>query len=174
MNNLILMILMPCIAFLNAEYNYKFVETPMTMSNARKNCQKWGGELVTIQDAAQNAFIYREIKKRKFDKAWIGLNDIKKEGKFEWVDTMTCATYINWGENEPNNHNGDNEDCTEIRVSWSGKWNDLACTYKRPSVCYKTDGIELKDLVDDEPERNEFNDADDESDPEINDIMRAF
>ena len=73
---------------------------------------------------------------------WIGLNDIAQENTFISSDGAT-SFYVNWLAGEPNNYN--NEDCVHQRSN--GKWNDLKCSDKRPSVCkipFHTDMVEFE------------------------------
>jgi hypothetical protein len=49
-----------------------------------------------------------------------------------WVNGASLG-FTNWNTNEPNN-SGD-EDCVELRVSNSGRWNDKRCSEPRHSVC---------------------------------------
>ena len=50
---------------------------------------------------------------------WIGLS--KRESGFGWTDGSALA-YINWAAGEPNNWEGNNEDCVEMFSN--GYWND--------------------------------------------------
>ena len=52
-----------------------------TWKEANAKCKKAGGHLVTITSAAEQKFVYRQIKKHKGDVFWLGL---KKSGD-EWV-----------------------------------------------------------------------------------------
>ncbi|XP_065651893.1 von Willebrand factor D and EGF domain-containing protein isoform X3 [Hydra vulgaris] len=89
-------------------------------SNALLSCQRYGGNLLSIEDQAENTFIKNQLKSR-YRSYWIGLNDIKIEGTFVWSDGSS-PKISNWKANEPNSL-GD-EDCVEIN---SDGWNDLPC-----------------------------------------------
>src|SRR5262245_50285327 len=62
-----------------------------------------GGHLVTINDAAENDFIYAAFS--DFDGAqrglWIGLTDQEIEGDFAWA-SGEALNYTDWGLSEPN------------------------------------------------------------------------
>jgi hypothetical protein len=82
-----------------------------------------GGHLVTINDAAESAWIRCNVATAdglNADDAWIGLNDIAEEGNYVWVSGET-STFINWGAGEPNDAGGI-EDVAQFRTD--GRWND--------------------------------------------------
>jgi Ca2+-binding RTX toxin-like protein len=81
-----------------------------------------GGNLVTINDAAENQWLINTF--GTAESFWIGLNDVNNEGVFEWVSGEP-VTYTNWAAGEPNNI-GD-EDYGELNPSFApGQWNDRA------------------------------------------------
>lgn len=89
-----------------------------------------GGHLVTINDAAENAWVLSTFGNFNGIKSplWIGLNDEASEGTFVWT-SGEAVTYLNWNGGEPNNGMGFfNEDHTAIlglSLSPSDKWNDV-------------------------------------------------
>ena len=66
---------------------------------------------------------------------WIGLNDLRAEGNFQWSDGSSFV-YKNYSNNEPNDIHGQ-EDCIEINW-WSNGWNDLNCGRTLCYVCKQT------------------------------------
>ena len=69
--------------------------------------------LSTTKNLSHTIYIYRHIKE-----AWIGYNDIKKEGKWEWCNpSQKNNKYKNWKKGEPNN--AGNEDCAAVV---KGEW----------------------------------------------------
>jgi hypothetical protein len=68
-----------------------------------------GGELVTVNDAAENAFVRFNV--AQFDGAirhtWLGLSDQGSEGSFAWNDEDPSA-YRAWISGEPNGWIGEN------------------------------------------------------------------
>ena len=101
-----------CFAALKADGNW---------AQARKNCQKWGGELAGLRNADDNA-LGRKVADAACGKAsaWIGLNDRAQEGKFVWANGLGSA-FGNWNGGEPNDYG--NEDAVEMVPD--GGWNDL-------------------------------------------------
>jgi hypothetical protein len=60
------------------------------------------------------------------DLYWIGLTDLKEEGKFVWTISGSTPKYNNWESGEPNG--GWMEDCVNLNhASQSRTWNDLSC-----------------------------------------------
>lgn len=74
-----------------------------------------GGNLVSIQDSAENAWVADTFG----GGIWIGLTDEVQEGSFQWLDGSPL-NYTNWNAGEPNNSG--NEDYAVLLAG--GKWND--------------------------------------------------
>lgn len=109
---------------------YRLIATGRSWKNSRKFCQEAGGNLATIRNEDENAFVTKIVKAtpRHY---WIGLNDIEKEGRWRWLDDPTQVTFTNWRKGEPNNYG--NEDCVFITRMYD--WQDLYCWPKFPSIC---------------------------------------
>lgn len=94
-----------------------------------------GGYLATIDGQAEQDFVASLASSSlgSGSSAWIGLNDRRIEGNFEWVEGSP-VNYSNWNPGEPNNL-GD-EDCTELYVGGGagGKWNDAPCSYSKAAI----------------------------------------
>ena len=67
---------------------------------------------------------------------WIGINDMRREGKWVAYDGSKL-TYTNWEIDEPNNQQ--NEDCGML-AKHSGRWHDFSCGKKEPFICQKKAG----------------------------------
>lgn len=93
-----------------------------------------GGALATIQDAAENAWVFNTFRNiaashgtANQGNLWIGYSDTAVEGSFQWASGES-ASYTNWAPFEPSNGSG-SEDWTMIMgVSFSNlvasRWND--------------------------------------------------
>ncbi len=84
-----------------------------------------GGNLVTINDKAENDWVYNtfSIYGGEIRSLWIGLNDVAVENTFDWVSGES-PVFTNWAPAEPNNHFG-NEDYVHFYTSLYGNsWND--------------------------------------------------
>jgi len=111
---------------------YVIVEGP-TWEEAEANAQILGGHLVTINDQAENDWIFETLLKNKIDDwgAWIGATDKISEGV--WKDHSGInLSYTNFFSPEPNNlawYDSEGEDyaamLTEATVN-GGKWADIA------------------------------------------------
>ena len=96
-------------------------------------------DLVSIGNYHEQAFIASETRKHGREHFWIGLNDKRIEGKFEWSDGSP-TTYTDWNWREPNNWRG-NEDCAELS-GHRNKWNDMACGRPFSFICERARGKE--------------------------------
>lgn len=110
---------------------YEFVSTTKSWTNALADASSstfmgMTGHLVTITDAAENAFV---LSVTNGARAWIGATDLdafSSEGNFVWAagpEAGTPLAYSNWIPGEPNNLGNIGEDFVEMRSN--GQWNDL-------------------------------------------------
>ncbi|XP_038569782.1 CD209 antigen-like protein C [Micropterus salmoides] len=99
---------------------------------SRNDCLQRGAHLVIINSKEEQQFT------RQFQKhVWIGLTDRETEGVWKWVDgTLLTTSY--WGINEPNSHEGTDEDCAEIKFfDEENSWNDKPCEIQNIWICEK-------------------------------------
>ena len=120
----------------NGHY-YQRIDTKMTWTDAKSYCEKLGGHLATITSASEDSFVYNNLVKyiiKDFGHIWIGGDDIKKEGIWEWI-TGEKWNYQNWDENQPDNDQG-HQDCLAYWYN-SDKWDDDWCEYPNgfPFIC---------------------------------------
>ncbi|XP_071848194.1 C-type lectin lectoxin-Phi1-like [Apostichopus japonicus] len=120
---------------------YKFIENPLTWDKAKDFCHDNSeynyGHLASVHDTLENDFITYVVMKGQKKRAWIGLNDQKTEGEFEW-DAHNREVFLPeqtfWKRGEPNNFM-DNENCVEINRGGLGRWNDCKCRKSLPFIC---------------------------------------
>lgn len=133
----------------NGHHYYLLTENTWTAS--RDEALTLGGYLVTINNAAENTFVYNTFS--QFGGVsrglWIGLNDKTSEGNFVW--TGPPSTYLNWGGNEPINQGGTTD---HVHIFWPGDgrqpgWNDQ-------NDVSKVGSIPLNGVVEVEEYRNQI------------------
>ncbi len=100
-----------------------YLLSPNTWTNAEAEAAAMGGHLVTINDDAENSWVWQTFAPYG-GPLWIGLSDAAQEGVFVWASGET-ATYFNWWcrspvDCEPSN-NGGNEHYVELN---NYVWND--------------------------------------------------
>jgi hypothetical protein len=86
--------------------------------------QGLGGDLVTINDAAENQWVWETFVQGTDRFLCIGFTDEASEGNFVWTSGQTPG-YTNWGFGEPNNQ-GD-EDYTHFNLD-QPDWNDVTAS----------------------------------------------
>ncbi|KAG7499177.1 macrophage mannose receptor 1-like [Solea senegalensis] len=117
------------------DYCYLFNYLSMrTWAEARADCVNQGGELASITDPYEQAFIQGVIQSSPTGiTLWTGGHDSITEGGWEWTDGSPFR-YIRWGAGNPDDYFG--EDCLSIYIN-DGYWNDDDCEYKRGYICKK-------------------------------------
>lgn len=112
-----------------------------TWLNARGFAQALGGQLVTINSAAENAFV-QSIAAADSNSVgcYIGLNDSAVEGTFTWSSGQ-FSPYSNWAPGEPNNFGG-GEDHAVIMPA-TGIWNDAPGVLILPAIVEFTGPIRV-------------------------------
>ena len=89
-----------------------------TWTEAQAEAQSYGGNLVTINDAAEEAWLKSTF--GNSERFWLGMNDVETEGEMQWI-SGEAVTYTNWASGEPNNW-GDGEDYGV--TNYGSQWND--------------------------------------------------
>nr|XP_014350047.1 PREDICTED: CD209 antigen-like protein C [Latimeria chalumnae] len=108
---------------------YRFSTNREDWNTANQTCSNENAHLVIINSESELNFLKQQINKTRY---WIGLNDIKNESDWRWVDgTEHTPTPKYWMEGEPNDKDG--EDCAHFMES--GYWNDLACNLQHRFIC---------------------------------------
>ncbi|XP_014840517.1 PREDICTED: low affinity immunoglobulin epsilon Fc receptor-like [Poecilia mexicana] len=131
--------------------------------NARIDCLKYKGDLAVVHNAEDQAFLTNltfQFKKANpditFHSAWIGLQDLVKEGVHFWVNGERIKwDVIYWRTGEPNNAiatwdtDQAGQDCVSIvppdavgPEGWMNSWDDITCVGKRHYIC-ETDALIL-------------------------------
>ncbi|KAM8828848.1 secretory phospholipase A2 receptor isoform 3-T3 [Spinachia spinachia] len=115
------------------DYCYQFNHLSMRpWAEARADCVNQGGDLVSITDPFEQAFVQGVIQSTPTGiSLWMGGHDSITEGGWEWTDGSPFR-YIRWNAGNPDNYNGEN--CLSILIN-NGYWNDDNCQQKRGYIC---------------------------------------
>ncbi|MEM6448676.1 MAG: LamG-like jellyroll fold domain-containing protein, partial [Cyanobacteria bacterium P01_D01_bin.105] len=103
----------------NGSY-YLLSSNDLTWEEAQAQAESIGGNLVTINDAAEEAWLHTTFSAS--GELWIGLTDKSVEGQFEWA-SGEAVTYTNWSPNEPND-SGAGEDYAIFNRAGTQQWDD--------------------------------------------------
>ncbi|XP_054452124.1 macrophage mannose receptor 1-like [Anoplopoma fimbria] len=105
-----------------------------TWSDAQRECRNEGGDLVSISNVEDQSFVISQLGYISMDELWIGLNDRKTEGLFDWIDHSTVR-FTSWEYGKPA-ASSDIKDCVVI-MGENGNWADRVCEEKHGSICMK-------------------------------------
>uniref|UniRef100_A0A671TZD6 Mannose receptor, C type 1b n=1 Tax=Sparus aurata TaxID=8175 RepID=A0A671TZD6_SPAAU len=113
---------------------FQLQRTLQTWSNAQKECRKEGGDLVSVRNVEDHSFVISQLGYASTDELWIGLNDIRTEGLFDWSD-HSPVTFTSWEFGKPSVSTGA-EDCVII-AGEKGNWGDRSCDEQHGFICMK-------------------------------------
>lgn len=99
---------------------YVLTSTAQTWEEAQAEAESLGGNLVTINAAAEEAWLKQNF--GDIEGFWIGINDAETEGEFVWASSETVG-YTNWAPGEPNDFFG-GQDYGWMNFSTSKQWDD--------------------------------------------------
>ncbi|XP_041804377.1 macrophage mannose receptor 1-like [Chelmon rostratus] len=108
--------------------------TQKTWSDAQRECRNGGGDLVTIRNVEDQSFVISQLGYASTDQLWIGLNDRKTEGLFDWIDHSTVS-FTSWEFGKPATST-EIKDCVLIKGE-NGNWADHVCEEKHGYICMK-------------------------------------
>ncbi|XP_023191646.1 macrophage mannose receptor 1-like [Xiphophorus maculatus] len=118
---------------------FRLYQNAQSWSGAQTACRKDGGDLASIRNMEDNSFVTSELGYASTDELWIGLNDIKTEGLFDWTD-HTTVTFTSWEFGKPQGATNQN-DCVLIRGE-NGNWADRDCKENHGFICMKASASE--------------------------------
>ncbi|XP_060720788.1 C-type lectin domain family 4 member E-like [Tachysurus vachellii] len=111
----------------------------------RDYCVEKGGHMVIITSQTEQDFLFS----KKIKKHWIGLNDLKTEGQWMWVNNqplnetgVTLWFSSPGGANEPDNWtkmDPSGENCAALGDANGNihKWFDASCSTMKKCICEK-------------------------------------
>ena len=112
-------------------FHYFLSEGSASWRTAAAACHLLDMNLARIDSRKERDWVHQTFGKSK---AWIGLNDISREGDFKNEDGCR-RRYVAWATDQPDNSG--NEDC--VQLSSKRGWNDNRCSQKFRFLCKKSD-----------------------------------
>ncbi|XP_077464838.1 snaclec alboaggregin-A subunit beta'-like [Stigmatopora argus] len=107
---------------------YKYQEDGRQFADAESVCNILGGNMVSIHNPLENAFVLELIRAAgNDDETWIGLSNAIESETYLWTDGSD-----NDYENFDNTGNGP---CVEMDDD--GSWDDIQCSTIHPYVCIR-------------------------------------
>ncbi|XP_077862270.1 macrophage mannose receptor 1-like [Saccoglossus kowalevskii] len=111
-------------------------ESPQSWDSAQSRCQQSGGNLVTVNDNVEQAFLTSQLTSIvNGDMYWIGLSDTNEPGTYEWVDGQPVQ-YSNWDNEQPDPTTGDCVAMASGKIG-AGLWSGIPCGESHAYVCEK-------------------------------------
>ena len=110
---------------------FKTAYKSITWEEARLNCKKLGGHLVTITDSSEQEIVSELIGRQAY---WIGAIGGGEHSSFQWITDETFD-YTNWADGEPNNV-ATKENA--VMLYPDGSWNDIE--KDKTEIAYKNAG----------------------------------
>lgn len=101
------------------QHKYLFVQKELNWRQAKDYCAARGGYLATIQDRAEDDFVYQLTSGNTF----LGASDTEEEGTWVWVSGEPWG-FTNWDVGEPNNNEGDEDYLSYHYDVNTSHWND--------------------------------------------------
>ncbi|POI24893.1 hypothetical protein CIB84_011356, partial [Bambusicola thoracicus] len=111
---------------------YYIVKEEKNYREALMHCRDRGGTLAMPKDELTNTLLADYISSSGLFRAFIGINDMEKEGQFVYADSSPLQNYSNWKDGEPHDSTG-HEDCVEMLST--GEWNDSECQVTIYFIC---------------------------------------
>ncbi|XP_025028431.1 C-type lectin BpLec-like [Python bivittatus] len=117
---------------------YAYFDNKLTWQEAETECQSYGrgAHLASILTKAETFLVAEHIStyQRSLSNVWIGLHDVRQNGKWRWTDESTY-NYKAWMKNQPDN-TGKAEHCVELVHSKGFReWNDVHCQTRNAYIC---------------------------------------
>ena len=85
-------------------HHYQALEASMSWTQAKAQCESFGGHLATVTSEAEQKFIEDLISKGRQNYYWLG-GYCEADRKFKWV-TDEPMSFTAWAPGEPNNYRG--------------------------------------------------------------------
>uniref|UniRef100_A0A803YDR7 C-type lectin domain-containing protein n=1 Tax=Meleagris gallopavo TaxID=9103 RepID=A0A803YDR7_MELGA len=116
-----------------AGHCYIIHREPRAWKDALMSCNESNGNLASIHNPEEHAFVLSQLGYKAMDELWLGMNDLSTQMYFEWSDE-TPVTYTKWLPGEPTHAVSGQEDCV-VMAGEDGYWADSACDRKLGYIC---------------------------------------
>ncbi|XP_073786940.1 hepatic lectin-like isoform X2 [Danio rerio] len=108
---------------------YYYINLQMSWPDAKSYCRENFTDLATVDTMDDVNRLIHSVDPGYSGSVWIGLKS-GTEKRWAWSNGENTSQYFNWASGMPN----DDGYCV---TTYSGKWKDLTCSYKKYFVCYK-------------------------------------
>ncbi|XP_073325565.1 C-type mannose receptor 2-like [Pagrus major] len=120
-----------CMDVRGLNVTFVLINTSMTWTEAQSYCRDHHTDLASVRNTAENQEVKDVIPSRGI--VWIGLF----RDSWKWSDGRNSSfRYWDQDRGQPDNYGGNMEDCVGAHLGRDGKWWDILCDLKKPSVCY--------------------------------------
>ncbi|MCI4377658.1 hypothetical protein PGIGA_G00205990 [Pangasianodon gigas] len=108
-------------------------DSALTWYQARKSCQQQGGDLLSITEAHEQAFI-SGLTQGNGPVLWTGLNSLDASSGWHWINGQPLR-YLNWLSGQPSSQPG--HSCGAINQQYDSKWSTDVCSVRHGYICQK-------------------------------------
>ena len=133
----------PCDLLPIASRRYLFCNYMQSRAEAQLACDSWGYDLVTIDNATEQAGIAARAEPRSVEGWWTGLKETSfMSGSFVWESTAAAPSFTNWQSREPGWVAGIRCAATHPQASGSaavGGWKAGVCAWNLRFICEQRD-----------------------------------
>ncbi|XP_052797656.1 perlucin-like protein [Mya arenaria] len=112
---------------------YVFGDSNLNFISAELYCRQYGGQLVRVDSAVENAFLKAFLLKHHKQHSWVGIQDTEVEGIWKLFGTNTLAPFTDFRPGDGGDH--DAEDCAVFQNSDDMLWVDVRCRFQCRPIC---------------------------------------
>ena len=133
-----------CVEASDGTSTYRACVSLESYDEASADCAAWGGTLVILDSADEEANVTELSYTHGAANYWIGGSDTAEESVWRWSDgrvfwdheNIPAGVYVHWAPGEPTNGSGSTAENCAYQYRRVG-WNDVDCAVERPFVCEK-------------------------------------
>ena len=123
---------------------YYFEASAYSFTKASEKCKdSFGdfgiGRIFEPRSKILNDLVIQEARTTvKLDDFWIGIRDSDSKNNWQYVSSNQTVSWTNWRSGQPDNNDGNPENCLGTLFKDSFEWDDTPCRYSKPSICELT------------------------------------